>query len=114
MKGTICTSWLIFFLLVCVAVASEFNENQISIPTVFKEIESNEIKSKSEKLTSVLSATAMNVLESGISAVGSSVCQIDLKILMNGLRTRIPWAISSKLFCLIVTSTLNCKYVFFY
>ncbi|KAJ6640289.1 Nose resistant to fluoxetine protein 6 [Pseudolycoriella hygida] len=36
----------------------------------------------------------MNALEAGIAAIGSSVCSIDLKLMVNGLKSHMPWAIS--------------------
>lgn len=94
MKRIICINWLICCCLVTVAVTSE-NNNETNIQNVKREIEFNEKRNENEEVR-IVNAAAMNILVNGITAVGSSVCSIDLKLMINGLKTRMPWAISSK------------------
>lgn len=97
MKRIIHINWLIFCFLVNVAVTSENNETNI-LQNVKREIEfSEKIRNENEDV-GIVNAAALNVLENGITAIGSSVCSIDLKLMINGLKTRMPWAISSKNF----------------
>lgn len=94
MKRIIYINWFIFCFLVNVAsVASENTETNIQ--NVKREIEFNELKNENEDVQ-IVNAAAMSILETGITSIGSSVCSIDLKLMMNGLKTRMPWAISSK------------------
>lgn len=93
MKRIIYINWLIFCCLVTVAVTSE--DNETNIQNVKREIEFHEKRNENEEVR-IVNAAAMNILVNGITAVGSSVCSIDLKLMMNGLKTRMPWAISSK------------------
>ncbi len=105
MKRKIYINWLIFCCLVKAAVASEINVNESNIQNVKREIEFNEIRNAKEEVR-IVGAAGMNAIENGIEAVGSSICSIDLKLMMNGLKTRKPWAISSKFFYIDHSHTL--------
>lgn len=93
MKRIIYISWLIICLLVNVAVAAE--SNATNIQNVKREIEFDEIKNENEEVR-IVNAATMSILETGITTIGGSVCSIDLKLMINGLKTRMPWAISSE------------------
>lgn len=97
MKRIICINWMIFCFFVNVNVASGNNKNETNIQNVKREIEFNKTRNAyKENVGIVNNVVALNALENGIKAVENSVCSTDLKLMTNGLETRMPWAISSK------------------
>lgn len=93
MKRIICINSFIFWVLVNAVIASE--NNLTNTQNVKREIEFNAIISGSEEAR-IIDAAAIDNLGRGIAAIGTSECSIDLKFMKNGLKSRMPWAISSK------------------
>lgn len=112
MKRIIYIHWLIFCFLVNVSFASESIETNLQ--NVKREIEFKEIKNDNEE-PRIVNLAAINILETGIAAIGSSICSIDLKLVINGLNSREQWAISSKIFTsLMIFLMKKCYYVLLY
>lgn len=104
MKRTIynnCTILIVLGILMDATVASEITQSS-NIQHVKRQIELNVIKSASDnyrnnasKEVRIIDDVSMDVLNTGIEAIGNSACSLDLKFMLNGLKTRTPWAISS-------------------